>query len=326
MVLGFEFLDFLLIVVVALAICVTVCALAMEASVLFTPAFIFLFPLAIINFPELSPNEAIGLAITIEFFGYTSSVLGYWFRRQIDVSVGLKVLAYTIPLAVLGRFGAYFIPESWLLLVFGLVLLGLAAVVFREYQGEVRHTCLLCGDSLVAMRYEGQENAGTPGNPETGSEPSPATEPAKGFLARARLGHGVGLRFNMTDRVILWFAGAFAGLVGVAIGEISNTFLSVRKGMPVKVATGTAAFILHLTILAALVANLAVLWSDLEFFQAKEIDIPWRLVIIIAPVVVIGGQIGSYVNSRISDRALIRALITAYTIIGVFVMIQIMGG
>ncbi len=39
MVLGFEFVDFLIIVIVALAICITVCTLAMEAAVLFTPAF-----------------------------------------------------------------------------------------------------------------------------------------------------------------------------------------------------------------------------------------------------------------------------------------------
>ncbi len=315
MVLGFEFVDFLIIVVVALAICVTVCTLAMEAAVLFTPAFIFVFPYFIEGFPEVSANEAIGLAITIEFFGYTSSVLGYWFRRQVDLQVALKVLAYTVPLAILGRMGAYFIPEMWLLLLFGLVLLALAAIIFREYQGEMRHTCLLCGDSLLAMNF---------GKEADGSEPKAAAPQAKGFIARARLGYASSLLFNAADRVIMWIAGAFAGLVGVAIGEISNTFLTVRKEVPVKIATGTSALVLHLTILSALAANLLVLWSDLDVFEAKDIELPWRIVIIIAPVVIIGGQIGAYINSKVSDRALIRAMITAYSVIGVFVLTRIM--
>lgn len=317
MILGFDFPDFLIIVVVALAICVTVCTLAMEASVLFTPAFVFVFPFVIAGFPKVTANEAIGLAITIEFFGYTSSVLGYWFRRQVDLRVGLRVLAYMVPLAIIGRLGAYFVPEHWLLLVFGLVLLALAAIIFKEYQGEVRHTCLLCGDSLTAMKYEAKDSTGNPG------ARAEAAKKSKGFLERARLGYEKDLSFGNSDRGIMWIAGAFAGLVGVAIGEISNTFLTVRKKLPVKIATGTAAFILHITILSALLANLVVLWGDFEIFQAKQIDIPWRIVIIIAPVVVVGGQIGSYINSRISDRALIRALITAYVVIGIFVMTQI---
>ena len=122
----------------------------------------------------------------------------------------------------------------------------------------------------------------------------------------------------------MWIAGAFAGLVGVAIGEISNTFLTVRKDLPVKIATGTSALVLHLTILSALAANLLVLWADLDVFEAKDIELPWRIVIIIAPVVIIGGQIGAYINSKVSDRALIRAMITAYSVIGVFVLTQIM--
>jgi uncharacterized membrane protein YfcA len=310
MILGFEIFDFIFFIFVSLAICVTVCTLAMEASVLFTPAFLFVFPVIIANFPDVSPNEAIGLAITIEFFGYTSSVLGYWFRGQVDLRLGLRVLAYTVPLAVVGRLAAYFVPEQGLLLIFGLVLLGLAAIIFRAYQGEIRHTCLMCGDSLVAMKYDG--------GGADGAETPPAKPGNPGSAAR--------LAFNALDRGIMAVAGAFAGIIGVAIGEISNTFLTVRKEVPVKVATGTSALVLHVTILAALATNLLVLWSDLELFDAERIEIPWLIAFILAPVVIIGGQIGSFINSRLTDRTLIRALMTAYTVIGVFVVGRIMIG
>ncbi len=307
MILGFEFFDFFVFIGISLLICITLCTLAMEASVLFLPAFLFLFPVIITNFPDVTPNEAIGLAITIEFFGYTSSVTGYWLRGQVDFRLGMKVLAITVPLAIVGRLVAYFVPGNGLLLVFGLVLIALAFIIFREYQGEIRHTCLLCGDSLTAMRYESAENAAATTIADTGRKKRPRFN----------------ISFDKTDRGILSIGGAFGGFVGVAIGEIANTFLSVNKLGPVKVATGTAALVLHITILSALATNVVIIYGDFELFQAKDIQIPWTIAWILAPVVILGGQIGSYINSRISDRALIRALMTAYVVIGVWVLFNI---
>ncbi len=308
MVLGFEIFDLIVVIVISLAICITVCTLAMEAAVLFVPAFLFLFPfLFAASFPKVSPNEAIGLAITIEFFGYTSSVIGYWFRKQVHFGLAFKVLAYTVPLAVVGRIAAYFVSGSVLMVVFAVVLLVLAFIIFRAYQGEVRHTCLLCGDSLVAMRYHAEHD-----------NPGSAKADKSSALAKVKA-----LVFDWTDRAIVAVAGVFAGLVGVAIGEISNTFLTVRKQVPIKVATGTSALILHITILSALVTNLIVLWGDFEIFNAEDIEIPWNVVAIIAPTVIIGGQIGAYLNSRLADRTLIRAMIMAYTVIGVFVLARV---
>ncbi len=324
MIFGFAPLDLLFFIAVSLAICITVCTLAMEASVLFTPAFVFFFPLIIAGFPTLRTNEAIGLAITIEFFGYTSSVTGYWLRRQIDFNLAFKVLTVTVPLACVGRLAAYFVDDTWLLLIFGVVLLGLAAIIFRAYQGEIRHTCLLCGDSL-AMRFGDNPGGNAGGNPGAGGAGSAADAyvPRTHLFAK-RQGHlATRFLFDAADRVILCVAGAFGGLVGVAIGEISNTFLTVKKEVPVKIATGTSALVLHVTILSALATNLIILGSGIPFFDAQRIEIPWRIAFILAPVVIVGGQIGSFINSRLSDHALIRALVTAYIVVGIIVFANI---
>jgi uncharacterized membrane protein YfcA len=149
------------------------------------------------------------------------------------------------------------------------------------------------------------------------------TEPD--YLQRSHLfdkgdGHlATNFLFNAVDRIILCIGGAFGGLVGVAIGEISKTFLTVKKKVPIKVATGTSALVLHITILSALAANLAVLGSGIEFFETQEISIPWTIAFILAPVVVIGGQIGSFINSRLSDQALIRAMMIAYVVVSIIV-------
>ena len=287
MILGFTPSEVLIIVAVALAICTTVCTLAMEAAVLFSPAFLFLFPALIPGFPHITPNEAIGLAIAIEFFGYTSSVTGYWLRRQIDFAIAGKALAYTVPLAVVARAVSYFVPAPTLLLVFGLLLVGLAVTLHRVH-----------GRSHDAFAgYRPRAFLMKP-------------EPAASFSR---------WRPDGSDRLILGAAGAFAGLIGIAIGEISNTFPAVRKRLPLKISTGTSALILHITILSALVMNLVILNVSPDLFRAERIAIPWRVAAIIASVVIAGGQIGAFINSRLKDAAILRGLVTVYLLTGLIV-------
>lgn len=315
---GFELVDFFIFIGISLLICITVCTLAMEAAVIFVPAFIFLFPRIIEGFPQVSPNEAIGLAITVEVFGYTSSVLGYWFRRQVDLRLALRILAITVPIAILARIGAFFLPEDGLLIIFGIVLLVLAGIIYRAYRGEVRHTCLLCGDSIAAMRM-GDESDVSDQEMNTG-DPAGSDSNVDAVTDSGYPNLGGSVTFNNLDRSIMTSAGVLAGVIGVAIGEITNTFLSIRKNISIKVATGTAALVLHITILSALCANLGVLFGDIEFIDVEEIVIPWKIAFILAPVVIIGGQIGSMINSRLHDHLLLKLLMSAYTIVGLFVL------
>lgn len=325
MLFGFEVPDLTIFVLISLLICITVCSLAMEAAVLFVPAFIFLFPRIVSGFPTVTPNEAIGLAITVEFFGYTSSVLGYWFRNQVDIKLGLRLLAITVPFAVLARVLAFFVPESGLLVVFGVVLLVLAVIIFRAYRSGIRHTCLLCGDSIAAMHMgDSDQNSGAVTQAAGADATIGEANPQKPASGRPNLSSTI--KFNLVDRLIMTSAGALAGVIGVGIGEISNTFLSIRKQVPIKVGTGTAAFVLHITILSALCANLLVLFGDIKFIDVEEIVIPWRIAFILAPVVIVGGQIGSMLNSRLSDEMLIKLMMTAYTLVGVFVLFNVFRG
>ena len=288
MILGFGPLELLIIIAIGLVICTTVCALSMEAAVLFTPAFLFVFPALMAGFPRIDPNEAIGLAITIELFGYTSSVSGYWFRRQIDFAIAGQALALTIPTAILARFASYFVPAQGLLFAFGFLLLALAAILYHAH----RH-------------------------PK--ADPTDYS-PRVYLFERSNPGSGGGFRPNGLERLILGTAGTLGGLVGIAIGEISNTFLTVRRRIPVKISTGTSALILHVTILSALAANLIVLELAPVPFQAEEITIPWRVAAVLAPVVVVGGQLGARLNHQLPDRLIVQALITMYALVGGFVL------
>lgn len=312
MVLGFPPPDLGLLVAASLAICTTVCALAMEAAVIFTPAFLFVFPAVISGFPQLTVNEAIGLALFVEFFGYTSSVTGYWFRHQIDFTVALRLLAITVPVAVLFRLVSYAVPSRALLVLFGVMLVGLSVVLHQEHaEGAPLHSRVLDASPLANRWVE--TSSVIPGE----------------YVPRSRFRHedGEGFDLDRSDRGIVAVGGALAGLVGIAVGEVTSTLLSVRKRLPIQLTTGTAALVLHVTILAALVVNLGVL-RVAPGFAGEGASVPLAVGGVIAPVVVVGGQVGSYINSRLAEETTLRVLVVAYFLVGLFVVLKtlVLGG
>jgi uncharacterized membrane protein YfcA len=109
------------------------------------------------GFPALGVNEAIGLSLFVEFFGYTSSVSGYWYREQIDFNAVARILKITILIAVLARIGSYFVPSNSLLALFGVLLVGLAGVLYYSHEHGGARGCMLCGDTLALK--EGKSGA-----------------------------------------------------------------------------------------------------------------------------------------------------------------------
>lgn len=327
--LGYPVWDLVLLVGVSLAICITVCTLAMEAAVLFTPAFLFVFPRIVTGFPPLTVNEAIGLSLFVEFFGYTSSVSGYWFRDQIDFNAAARILAITIPLAVLARIGSYFVPSSSLLALFGLLLIGLAVVLYYSHEHGGTRGCMLCGDTLALKEGKGDTDyCCTPQAEGTGITDGGQPDYAPRTTFRNREIDGEPLIFDLADKAIKGLAGVLAGLLGIAVGELTNTMLTVRKRLPVQLAVGTAAFVLHVTILAALLTNLAILRIQPPGLDVGGFAIPLGVGAILAPTVVVGGQVGSFLNAKMSEETAIRVMIVAYMLVGLFVLgrILVLGG
>lgn len=141
---------------------------------------------------------------------------------------------------------------------------------------------------------------------------------------RQRDAAGESLIFDLRDKAVKGLAGVLAGLLGIAVGELTNTMLTVRKRLPVQLAVGTAAFVLHLTILAALLANLVVLRLQPPGLDVGGFSIPLGVGAILAPTVVVGGQVGSLINSKLSEETAIRVMIVAYTLVGLFVLGRIL--
>lgn len=331
----------LLLVLLGFTIATIVNTFAMEAAVLFTPAFLFVFPLVVPNFPALSINAAIGLALFVELFGYSSSVAAYWYRHQIDFNVAKKVLVITVPTAMLARAGSYYVPSDLLMVGFGVLLVVLAVVLFESHEHGPSLVDTVAEKpelSLLAVLEEGYEPrtrvltdthdaAETPPSETMGGAATTDRERATG---RAVMGDGDDaseFHLELPDFLITLLGGTLAGLVGIAIGELTQTMLALRRRVPLKLSTGTSALVLHVTIVAALIANVALL-RFAPSVTGEGFTVPFDVGVFVATGCLFGGQVGAFLNNRLRETQVMAMLIAVYFLVGIFVVVRtvVLGG
>ena len=338
---GVPLTGLLVLVLLGFLIATTVNTFAMEAAVLFVPAFLFVFPLLVPGFPALAANAAVGLALFVELFGYTSSVTAYWYRPQIDFNVAAKLLVVTVPIAIIARAASYYVPSDVLMIGFGLLLVALAVVLYEahEHGPSIVDTVAEKPElSLVAVldsEYEPRtrvledthDAAETPPSDHMGGPAQTAAEEPTG---NAVMGSGEDeseFHLELPDFLITLLGGTLAGLVGIAIGELTQSMLALRRRVPLKLSTGTSALVLHVTIVAALLANVALL-RFAPSITGEGFTVPFGVGIFVAIGCVFGGQAGAYLNNRLSESTVMVMLIAVYAIVGVLVVARtlLLGG
>jgi uncharacterized membrane protein YfcA len=326
-----------LLVLLGFLIATTVNTFAMEAAVLFTPAFLFVFPAVVPGFPALEINAAIGLALFVELFGYSSSVLAYWYRHQIDFNIAGTLLVITVPTAVLARAGSYYVPSDTLMIGFGLLLVTLAVILFEAHEHgpsivdtvaekpELPLTAVLHEDYEPRTRVttDTHEAAETPPAAHLGGA---ATTTAEEPTGTALVGDGdddSAFHLELPDVLLTLLGGTLAGLVGIAIGELTQATLTLRRRVPLKLSTGTAALVLHVTIVSALVANVALLrWAP--SITGAGFTVPFDVGIFVATGCLFGGQAGAYLNNRLPEARVMQMLIGVYFLVGLFVVVRVL--
>ncbi|MFB6154007.1 MAG: TSUP family transporter [Halodesulfurarchaeum sp.] len=334
--LGIPVAGLLTLVLLGFVIATTVNTFAMEAAVLFVPAFLFVFPLVVPGFPTLETNAAVGLALFVELFGYSSSVTAYWYRHQIDFHIAGRMLALTIPLAALARVGSYFAPSGLLMLGFGVLLLLLSIVLFESHEHgpslvdtvmEKPEMSFLA--AVLEEEYEprtrvldgGHEAAETPPAESMGGAASSEAAKGTGTAVVGDSDDGRDFHLEPFDMGMTAAGGVLAGLVGIAIGELTQTMLALRRRVPLRLSTGTAAFVLHATIVAALLSNIAVL-QLLPSVAGAGFSVPFGIGLFVATGCLFGGQMGAYLNNRLSEERVMQMLITVYFLVGCLVTVR----
>jgi uncharacterized membrane protein YfcA len=339
---GIPAIGLVLLVILGFTIATTVNTFAMEAAVLFVPAFLFVFPTVVPGFPTLETNAAIGLALFVELFGYSSSVLAYWYRHQIDFNIAFKLLAITIPVAVVARAGSYVVPGDVLMAGFGVLLVVLAVVLYESHEHgpsivdtvaekpEIPLTAVLHEDYEPQTRItaDTHDAAETPPGEALGGPAETDAERANGRVVMGDGSDGTRFHLEVPDFLITLLGGTLAGLVGIAIGELTQAMLTLRRRVPLKLSTGTSALVLHLTIVAALLSNVALLTFAPPSFTGEGFTVPFWIGSFVALGCLFGGQAGAYLNNRLQESTIMAMLIAVYFLVGLFVVVRtvLLGG
>lgn len=266
---------------IAFCIATTAMASGIEGAAFFAPIFIL--------FLGLPADVAIGTGLITEVFGFTSGLVSYTYRKQIDFKLGRAILIATIPMAVIGTVLSFISPALLLKGVLGLLLLGLAFEVVR---------------SLRSSESDGD---------------FPDAE--KDASITDRWGHEI--RYKSPDigqgRMITAIGALFIGLVSVGQGPFNAYFLVQKSKIPPKVATATGVFIVVVTALVAAVGHL------IRFlYIGPEAIVPVaNLVIFTVPAVMMGGIFGTWVGSRLPTLYLRYAFVAIFGLVAAGMLYEV---
>lgn len=247
----------------------TAMASGVEGATFFSPLFILAL--------KLSPEVAIGTALTTEVFGFASGLFAYARKRLIDYRLGLNLLLVTIPLALIGTWASGQIQPVYLKVILGVGLFIVALSFLRQHEKKD----IVRLDAAIQLEYGGN-------NAET-------------ILVAA---DGEEIRYtvcNRTEGMMLSGIGAlFMGMVSTGLGEMNGYFLLQRCRVPSKVSVATSVFVVAVTALIASVGHFV------KFVQigGETLTTVFSIVIFTVPGVILGGQIGSRIASRIPQRSL----------------------
>lgn len=182
---------------------IVVATIAMMAgiggAVLFAPFFMLVL--------KLDPLIALGAGLVIEFFGFSSGVIGYWRKKAIDFGIVRQLVIFTVPATIVGVILGRALPPFILQVMLALLLLYLAyQFLLKGKECRPKHPSLT-GSSTVA-------------------EKRPVTAIIKGAIS---------------------VGGLSIGLISAGLGEINEFIFLYRMKLPVAAASATSVFLVAMS-------------------------------------------------------------------------------
>ena len=103
---------------IGIVIATTAMMAGIGGAALFAPLFMLVL--------KLDPLIALGSGLIIEFFGFSSGVIGYWRKKEIDFSIVKSLIVFTLPATIAGVVLGRVIPAAVLQSMLAFLLLYLA--------------------------------------------------------------------------------------------------------------------------------------------------------------------------------------------------------
>jgi uncharacterized membrane protein YfcA len=266
-----------------------VCTFGIEGAILFVPFFALAFPLFAYR---LVPVQAVSIGLITEVFGFASSLIAFWYAGLIDFQIAKKSGYMSVPFALIGGVLSPLLPGTWLLLLVGAGLAGMAYQLSRSkhyiFEDAPSETSLVSMEDAF-IRLKRSENPASKGGLRT-------------LMDRCKCTYTYHYNPDARRNLVVSTGGIFEGLVGFGIGVFGVSDLVYRR-IPMRVAIGTSHFVIMVTALAALAPHV----YEVVFTGTRVI--PWNLPIMTVPAVLIGGQTAAFVAGRVNPDMLKRTLV-----------------
>lgn len=261
---------------IALTIAITVNTLGVSGAALFVPFFILLFPFLA---APLTAVQSVQLGLITESFGLSSSALAFFAFGLVDKKLAFISAVGALPFVIGGALLTVFIPKAILLSMIAVLLI--VSVALIHYKKRLDQSRI---EELSQQKIDTKEVADEP--VEMFSQDGKQYKYCRtkvGYKKRF-LGYGLG--------------GFFQGAAGFGIGELGIISMIMSR-IPIRISIGTSHFIVAATAIIASIIHVSVSTT-----AGGSEAIPWNLLFMTVPAVVIGGQLAPFVAAKLSTKSL----------------------
>jgi len=276
-----------------LPISILISTIAMSSGIGGAVFFSPLFMLAL----KLEPSIAIGAALATELFGFGSGIYAYLKKKLVDFKLGMNLLMFSIPAAILGVVYSDALPAIVLKSIFAVGLIFIGSQLFTSWRKEEKEKA----DAKVAEDFNQ--------NYESCLVDAQGKE-YKYTICNKNMG-----------RIFAVVGGSFVGMISVGLAELQDYHLIARCRIPSPVAIATSIFVVVLTVLIASVGH----FYHFAFSAGPEaLNQVMSIIIFTAPGVIIGGQLGPALQTQLNPDVIKVGVSILFVIVGLFMLTTLM--
>ena len=275
-----------------LPISILIATIAMSSgiggAVFFSPLFMLVL--------KLDPVVAVGTALITELFGFSSGLVAYMKARLIDYKLGLNLLLFAVPLAILGTVFGSEIPPDILKAIFAVGIIFIGTQLFTSWRKEEREKNEDDRKKEYKIHYE------------------------KLLIDKQGKEYKYTVCHKDMGRFFAAIGGAFVGMISVGLAELQEYHLVAKCKVPPPVAVATSIFVVVITVL---VASLGHFYEFAMHAESSVFNQIANVIVYTIPGVVIGGQLGPYMQKKLPEDKMKVGVSVLFVIVGGIMLVTL---
>lgn len=244
-----------------------------------------LVPVLLLTRPDLDPELVTAISMAVVACNAISGTVAYVRSKRVDFKAGILFALFTIPGSILGVYSTKYIPRQSFNVIFGVVLVLLAIMLYLRGGKKVT--------GGAATFREGWTRR----------------------LITDRRGETYEYAYDLKKGLLIsLIVGYISPLLGIGGGIIHVPAMVQWLHFPVHIATATSHFVL------AIMATVSVVVHAVNGNYNDPAVL--RMVIALAAGVIGGAQLGAYLSRHLKDKFIVKALAVSMGLVGIRILIQ----